>query len=48
MEFTFLEITFLENALIQGIFTYAPPHLKFSSKFLSSYPGQNETAHSPS
>ena len=38
----------LENALIRGIFTHAPPHSKLAPpKFLSSCPGQKEITHSP-
>ena len=46
--FKFMEFTFLENALIRGIFTHAPPHSKLVAKFLSSCPRQKETTHSPS
>ena len=42
-----MEFTFLENALIRGIFTHAPPFSKLSPKFLSSCPKQKEIAHSP-
>ena len=38
--FKFIEITFLENELIRGIFTHAPPHSKLAPKLLSSSPGQ--------
>ena len=46
-KFKFMELTFLENALIQGIFTHVPPHSKLAPKFLSSRPKQKETSHSP-
>ena len=42
-----MEFTFLENALIQGIFTHAPPHSKLTPKFLSSRSRQGEITHSP-
>ena len=42
-----MEFTFLENALIRGIFTHAPPHSKLAPKFLSSGPRQKEITHSP-
>ena len=42
-----MEFTFLENALIRGIFTHAPPHSKLAPKFLASRPRQNEIAHLP-
>ena len=42
-----MEFTFLENALIQGIFTHAPPHSKLTPKFLSSRSRQREITHSP-
>ena len=42
-----MEFTFLENALIRGIFTHAPPHSKLAPKFLSSRPKQKEITHSP-
>ena len=35
-----MEFTFLENALIRGIFTHALPHSKLAPKFLSSRPRQ--------
>ena len=41
--FKFIEFKFLENVLIQGIFTHAPPHSKIApplSRFWSSHPGQ--------
>ena len=38
--FKFMAFTFLENALIRGIFTCAPPTQNFFSKFLSSCPRQ--------
>ena len=40
-------VTFLENALIRGIFTHVPPHSKLTPKFLSSHPRQKEISHSP-
>ena len=46
--FKFMELTFLENALIRDIFTHAPPHSKLAPKFLSSRPRQKKIAHSPS
>ena len=45
--FKFMEFTFLENALIQDIFTYAPPHSKVASMLLSSRPRQKQITHSP-
>ena len=45
--FQFMEFTFLENALIQGIFTHATPHSKLAPKFLSSGPRQKEITFSP-
>ena len=42
-----MEFTFLENALIRGIFTHAPPHSKLAPKFLSSRPKPKEITHSP-
>ena len=42
-----MEFTFLENALIRGIFTHAPPHSKLAPNFLSSRPRQKEITHSP-
>ena len=41
-----MEFTFLENALIQGIFTLASAHSKLTPKFLSSRPRQKEITHS--
>ena len=41
-----MEFTFLENALIRGIFTHAPPHSKLTPKLLSSRPKQEEITHS--
>ena len=38
--------TVLENALIRGIFTHAPPHSKLTPKFLSSHSRQQEITHS--
>ena len=43
----FMEFTFLENALIQGIFAHALAHSKLVPKFLSSCPRQKETTHFP-
>ena len=45
--FKFMEFTFLENALIRGIFTNAPPHSKLAPNFLLSRPRQKEITHSP-
>ena len=45
--FKFMQFTFLENALIRGIFTHALPHSKLTPKFLSSRPRQKEITHSP-
>ena len=45
--FEFMEFTFLENALIRGSFTHAPPHSKLAPNFLSSRPRQKEITHSP-
>ena len=45
--FKFMEFTFLENGLIRGIFTHAPPQSKLAPKFLSSHPRQKEITHSP-
>ena len=45
--FKFKKFTFLENALIQGIFTHAPRQSKLTTKFLSSRPRQKEITHSP-
>ena len=42
-----MEFTFLENVLIRGIFTHAPPHSELTPKFLSSRPRQKEITHSP-
>ena len=43
----FMEFTFLENALIRGIFAHALRHSKLAPKFLSSRPRQKEINHSP-
>ena len=43
----FMELTFLENALIRGIFTHAPPHSKPAPKFLPSRSRQKEITHCP-
>ena len=45
--FKFMEFTFLENGLIRGIFTHAPPQSKLAPKFLSSHPRQRDITHSP-
>ena len=45
--FKFMEFTFLENALIRGIFTRITPHSKLAPKFLSSHPRQKKVTHSP-
>ena len=45
--FKFIEFTFLENALILGIFTHALPHLKHAPKFFPSRPRQKEITFSP-
>ena len=45
--FKFMEVTFLENALIRGIFTIAPSQSKLDTKFLSSRPWQKEITHFP-
>ena len=42
-----MEFAFLENALIRGMFTHAPPHSKLAPKFLSSRHRQKEITHSP-
>ena len=44
--FKFMEFTFLENALIRGIFTHVPRQSKPATKFLSSRPRQKEITHS--
>ena len=44
--FEFMEFTFLENPLIRGIFSHAPPHSKLAPKFFSSRPRQKEITHS--
>ena len=41
-----MEFTFLENALIRGIFTHVPPHSKLTPKLLPSRPEQKEITHS--
>ena len=43
----FMEFTFLENALIRGIFTHAPPNSKLALKFMSSRHRQKKITHSP-
>ena len=45
--FKFMEFTFLENALIRGIFTCITPHSKLAPNFLSSRPRQKKVTHSP-
>ena len=45
--FKFMEFTFLENALIWGIFTRITPHSKLAPNFLSSRPRQKKVTHSP-
>ena len=45
--FKFMEYTFLQNELIQGIFTHALRHSKLVPKFSSSVPRQKEITHSP-
>ena len=42
-----MEFLYLENPLIRGTFTRAPPHSKLTPKFLSSRPRQKEITHSP-
>ena len=42
-----MEFTFLGNALIRVIFSYAPPHSKHAPKFLTLRPTQKESTHSP-
>ena len=42
-----MDFTFLENALIRGTFTRAPPHSKLAPKFLSSRARQKEITHYP-
>ena len=42
-----MQLTFPENALIQGILTHVSPHLKLAPKFLSSRPRQKEITHFP-
>ena len=41
-----MEFTFLENALIRGIFTHSVPHSNLTSKFLSSRSREKEITHS--
>ena len=45
--FKFMGFTFLENALIRGIFTHVSPHSKLIPKFLSSHTGQKKITYSP-
>ena len=40
--YNFRMFTFLENALNLGLFTYAPPHEKLTSKLLLLHPRQKE------
>ena len=42
-----MEFTFLQNTLIRGISTHAPPRSKLAPKFLSSRTRQKEITHSP-
>ena len=42
-----MEFTFLENAMIRGIFTHAPSDSELASRFLSSRSRQKEITHSP-
>ena len=42
-----MEFTFLENALIRGVFTHAPLYSKFAPKFLSSRARKKEIISSP-
>ena len=42
-----MEITFLRNALIRGIFNHAPHHSKLAHKFLSSQSRQKKITHFP-
>ena len=43
-----MEFTFLENAVILGIFTHAPPHSKLIPQLLLSRRRQKEITHSSS
>ena len=43
----FMKFTFLENPLIRGTFTHAPPYSKFAPNLLSPCPRQKEITHSP-
>ena len=43
----FMEFTFLESALIRGIFTHAPPHSQLAPNFVSSHLRQKEITISP-
>ena len=43
----FMELTFLENPLIWGIFTRTPRHSKLAPKFLPSRPRQKKITHFP-
>ena len=45
--FKFMEFTFLENALIRGVFTHDPLYSKFAPKFLSSRARKKEITSSP-
>ena len=45
--FKFMELTFLENALIWGIFTHASPHSKLAREFLSPHPRLKKNTQSP-
>ena len=42
----FMEFAILENELIRGIFTHAPPHSNIVPKFLSFRVRQKEITHS--
>ena len=42
-----MEFTFLENALIRGVFTHAPLYSEFAPKFLSSSARKKEITSSP-
>ena len=44
--FKSIKLTFLEDALIRGIFTHVCPHSKLSPNILSSRPRQKEITHS--
>ena len=44
--FKFMEFTFVENALIRGIFIHVPPNSKLTSKYLSSRTRQKKITYS--